>query len=310
MPTGKNWFYYIFVNLAFVGFIIGMYFISSMADIKKNWATYRCNPIYMPLASNIEQNFTYCMQNITSGFMGSLLQPLTYVTSTISSSMSSFSSDINGIRGMFSKIRTSMSNVFESIYAVFLNLIIEFQKIILGIKDLFGKTVGILTTLMYVLDGSIMTMNSAWNGPAGKMVRVLSKCFHPNTKLTLKNGNIVFMKDVQLGDVLQNGSKVYGVLKIANYDNENLYMLQGNGVNGENIYVTGSHIIYDSCLNKFVQVKNYEKCKKQDKVTSDFFSCLITSDHTIPIGSELFWDWEDDDIFKKINSNNYAQQWK
>jgi len=300
MPTAKNWFNYIFVNLGFIAYIIGMYYISSIQEIQSNWATYRCNPIYMPLASNFEQNFTYCIQNITTGLMGNMLQPLTFITNSLSSNMSSFMTDINAIRGMFSKIRGFISNIFQTIFGVFLNIIIEFQKIIIGIRDLFGKTIGILTTLLYVINGSILTMKSAWKGPPGKMVALLSKCFHPQTKITLKNGKVIFMKDVCLGDILENDSIVHGILKIDNYDNEDLYVLKGRGVNKEDIYVTGSHVVFDQTINKYTYIKNYGLAEKQNTVQSKLFICLITSDHSLPIGNELFWDWEDDEIVKTL----------
>lgn len=299
MPTAKNWYYYILVNLGFVAYIVGMYYISSIQQIKDNWPTYRCNPIYMPLASNFGTNFTYCIQSITTGLMGDLLQPLTYITNNLSGNMSSFMNDINGIRSMFTKIRNFISDIVEDIYGVFMNIIIEFQKIIIGIRDLFGKTIGIITTLMYVLNGSVMTMNSAWNGPAGEMVRVLGKCFHPNTKVCLMNGSVRCMKDIILGDVLENGSIVYGTMQIANHDEEPFYVLKECGVNKEDIYVTGSHVMYDTTLNNFIQVKDSKMATKQTE-TSEWFSCLITSDHIIKIGNTHFWDWEDDDVMEMI----------
>ena len=42
-------------------------------------------------------------------------------------------------------------------------------------KDMMGKIVGIMATMMYLLQGSIMTMQSSWNGPPGEMVRFMSK---------------------------------------------------------------------------------------------------------------------------------------
>ncbi len=41
-------------------------------------------------------------------------------------------------------------------------------------KDLFGKVAGTMASMMYILQGSIMTMQSAWNGPSGDIVKVLA----------------------------------------------------------------------------------------------------------------------------------------
>jgi hypothetical protein len=245
----------------------------------------------------MEENFTYCIQNITTSLMGYLLQPLTFITSSLQNNMSSFSGEINAIRGMFSKVRDFISNIFQTIFGVFLNIIIEFQKIIIGLRDLFGKTIGIITTLLYVVDGSLMTMNSAWNGPPGQLVQALGSCFHPDTKVRLQNGEVKKMRIVDLGDILENGSIVQSTMRILNKEKESLYKISNTGVDGENIYVTGSHLVYDEKKNDFIPVKDYSKASKTD-IELEWFSCLITSDHKIPIGDENFWDWEDH--FKKM----------
>lgn len=293
MPTGQNWINFIYVNIGFTLYTVATYYLSSLKEIKDNWPLYRCNPMYMPLSDNMSEDFTYCVQNITTSFMGFLLQPLTFITSTLSTLGSKFSDQINSIRQMFSKIRSFVSNIIQSIFGVFLNIIIEFQKIIMGMKDLIGKTIGIMVTLMYVMDGSLKTMNSAWKGPSGQLVRALGKCFYPETKIKLKNGNVVAIKDINLGDILENGSVVYSTMKIDNKNNkEDLYCIKEKGVNGENINVTGSHLVFDNSKNKFIKVSEYHKAVKS-KVKTEWFSCLITSDHKIKIGSEIFWDWED-----------------
>jgi hypothetical protein len=157
-----------------------------------------------------------------------------------------------------------------------------------------GKTIGIMVTLIYIIDGSIKTMKSAWNGPAGQMVQKLGKCFHPDTKLKLRDGTIVAIKDIHLGDVLENGSIVESTMKIDN-TNKNIpfFVIKDNGVCGEDIYVTGSHLVFDENKKQFIKVENYSNAKICDDNKSDWFSCLITSDHKIQIGSEIFWDWED-----------------
>jgi hypothetical protein len=299
MPTGKNLLYFIYVNLGFALYTVATYYITSIKEIKDNWPLYRCNPMYMPLSDNIETDFTYCIQNITTSSMGFLLQPLTFITDSLSKMAGNFMTEINSIRGMFDKIRGFLSSIIQSVMGIFLNLIIEFQKIIIGMKDLMGKTIGIVVSLLYVMDGSIKTMNSAWKGPSGQLVKALGKCFYPETKIKLKNGLIISIKDANLGDVLENGSIVYSTMKIDNKTNkEELYCIKEKGINKDNIHVTGSHLVFDKSRAKFVQVKDYSKATKS-KIETDWFSCLITSDHKIQIGEETFWDWEDHFIKSK-----------
>ena len=302
MPSGKNWTNFMYINLAFAIYIAGVFYYSQLAAIKANWPLYRCNPMYMPLADDVETNFVYCIQNMQSDFMGYLLQPLTFVTSSISNTLGNFTNDINMVRAMFDKVRTFMSSTIQSVFGVFLNLVIEFQKITISIKDLIGKTIGIMVSLMYVMDGSIQTMGSTWNGPPGQMVRALGKCFDPETKVRLQNGDIKMMKDVDLGDILENGSIVESVMKIDNArDPVPLYVIKGRGVNKADIYVTGSHLVFNDATKQFCKIEDYNNAKLSDKKTY-WFSCLITSDHKIQIGCDVFWDWEDHFFkIKKLN---------
>lgn len=300
MPSGQNWINFIYVNLAFAIYIAGVFYYSQVAEIKANWPLYRCNPIYMPLATDIQSNFVYCIQSMQGNYMGYLLEPITFITNSINYVLGDFLDSINMVRAMFNKIRTFISSIIQSVFGVFLNLVIEFQKITIGIKDLIGKTIGIMTTLLYVIDGSIITMESTWNGPPGQMVKALGKCFYPFTKIKLYTGEIKNIKDIDLGDVLEDGSVVESVMKIDNSkENLPLYIIKGQGVNNDDIYVTGSHLVFDKINTRFIPVQNYNKATISTLKTS-WFSCLITNKHRIKIGTELFWDWEDHFIKKYL----------
>ena len=294
MPKGSDWVNFIYVNLGFLAQVFAMYYFSALTEIKNNWPKYRCNPLYMPLSDDIDKDFTYCIQNTQMSFMGYLLQPITYITSNLSSIGGEFGDSLGYANNLLSNVRTFFSTLVGSIFGVFLNLIIEFQRIIIGIKDMMGKLIGVIVTMLYILDGSFQTINSAWNGPPGQMVKGLAgNCFLPETRVKLKNGSIVSMKELQPGSILENGSRVQVTMKLENRDQkEELYKIKGKGVNGEDIYVTGSHMVSNG--SKFIRVDNFEEAVKQDTVKCQWFSSLITDDHKIQIGDQLFWDWEDD----------------
>ena len=292
MPSGKSWMCFVYINIAFAVFVAAIFYYNQVAIINANWPQYRCNPVYMPLADNIEENFTYCIQNMQSSFMGYLLQPLNFITGSLGSTMGNVMTEINSIRAMFDKIRTFFTEAIQSVFGVFLNLIIEFQKITIGIKDLMGKTVGIMASLMFILDGSIQTMNSTWSGPPGQMVKALGKCFHPDTEIQLKNGTTRKICELRLGDRLQDGSYVDATMMIDNRrEPETIYKIQSTSQDTA-IYVTGSHLVLHRKSGKFIPVKNYERANPTT-LKSDVLCCLITNSHKIPIGEEIFWDWED-----------------
>ena len=294
MPKSIDWINFIYINLAFIAQILIMYIYTSIDDIKKNWNLYRCNPLFMPLSDNVSLDFTYCVQNIQTNFMGYLLEPLTYATSNLTTMGSEMTNSLNNFRNMFSNIRTFLTSITGNVFGVFMNLIIEFQKIIISIRDLVGKLVGVMTAVLYIMEDGVALMGSGWNGPFGQAVRLLGgSCFHPNTLIYLQNGTIVKMKNIELGSILKNGSKVTSIMKLLKTDQDILYKF--NNGNNANIYVTGSHMIFNNELNKFIKVCDHPEAIITNKNCS-YFSCLITDDHIIQIGDRKFYDYDDDDI--------------
>ena len=299
MPTLKNYAVFIIINLAFIGQIIAMVYFRAADDIKNNWPLYRCNPSYWIFSEDVATDFNYCIQNTQSNTMGYLLQPMNYLVSNLTSFSGDLGESLNKTRSMISNIRSFTSGIIQKVFGIFSNLIIEFQKILLAIKDMVGKIIGIVMTVLFIMDGSIKTMHSMWNGPPGTMVKSIGSCFHPETKVKTKSGEIYAMKDLPLGVELEDGSKVFSVLKVDNPNKELLYRISNDSDTSLGpVYVTGEHFILEPIFNKFIQVKYYKDAKLQTEVYSNWFSCIITTNRRIPIGKHIFWDWEDDELTK------------
>lgn len=289
----------IFIIIVFIILYVFNILAVGINKIKDDWTVYRCNPAIMPFASLFGQdtvaNFTYCIQTMQGNYMSYLMQPLQYNLSVISDIGKNLTNSLNNVRAFFNNIRNFITDIVKSIFAVFLNILIEFQRLTVNIKDLFNKLIGIMVTLMYTLDGSVMTMNSTWSGPPGQLTRAL--CFHPETKIRLKDNTLVCIKDLPLNAILKNGTIVNAVMHISNLDEkgtpiEVLYKLKGGELYEEDILVSGSHLVYVPSTKEFDHVENVLEAEKTDILCATF-TCLITSTHTIPIGKWIFHDWED-----------------
>lgn len=282
------------IILVFLGLYASIVLYTSVQDINKNWTQYRCNPMVMPFAGmlghNSSDNFTYCIQNMQKTYSSYLMQPMNYNMTLLSSSTDGLTSSMDDMRTQSSSIRDFTSSITSAIYGVFLNIIIEFQRIGINLKDMMGKMVGVVVVTLYLMDGSIKSMKSIWNGIPGKALKSL--CFHPETLLTLKNGSKIFMKDINLGDILENGSTVIATMQIDNPKQNRCPLYVIPSITGNDIYVTGSHMILNPETKKYTSIENYNKAKLSNKQTN-WFSCLITDDHLIQIGEHTFWDWED-----------------
>lgn len=293
----------IFLSLFIFFLFIAIYVFNTLSvgmnTIRNNWPKYRCNPSIMPFASYFGHepvsNFTYCIQNMQTSYMGYLLEPTHYVVSILQSTLSQLLNDINWIRIKIDSLTGNITNIFSSIFGIFINTIIEFQKIIIKLKDTFAKIIGVMASLVYIMDGGMQTGTSAMAGPIGSTLRFV--CFHPNTPLVLQNGTIKTISSIDLGDILENGSKVLITLKIkANeetYDKDNCFYKLYSKHYDDYIYVTGHHLIQDPKTKEFMKVKYYKDAIRDDSIKSDYLSCLVTSDHRIKVGEHTFWDWDD-----------------
>lgn len=297
------------IVLSIVIIIIFLFLYSSSAftmkleEIKKDWPIYRCNPAAMPFASYFGsdpiQNFTFCVGNIQKDLMGFFLEPINYILGIITELGQFLLDRVQFIRKFMDYLRNMITNLIGDTYGMLINIIVQFQKLIIKTKDLVMKMMGVMMTFMYMIQGAVITGKSVENGPIGQTLRTL--CFSPETPVLLKNGETKKMKNVKLGDILVNGSEVLGCLKLKGNAINPYYKIWSNELKNY-IHVTGEHHIYPFSdknsiehkrdLKNYVKVQDYEKAKKTNLFDKEY-SCLITSDHTMKIGEFLFWDWED-----------------
>ena len=238
-------------------------------------------------------NFTYCVGNIQKDLMGFFLEPLQYVLGMVGNLGEWILARLNLLREFFNMFRKFLSTMVGDIYGMFVNVLIQVQGLVIKLKDTVMKLVGILMTFMYLIQGAMMTGQSVNRGPIGETLR--SICFHKDTPVSLKNGTTMKMKDLKLGTILENGAEVYGILTLKGDKQNPYYKIWSDKLN-TNIYVTGDHKILDDVEDKdiecFKPVSEVSYARKTD-IYDEELSCLITSNHRIPIGEYTFWDWED-----------------
>ena len=284
----------IFILLYFSSILTG-----GIQKIKDDWPEYRCLPTYMPLAGYVGKdpvsNFSYCVGNIQKDMMGFFLEPVQYVLAMAMDMIAFILERIQLIRVLVDKVRNMATGLFGNVYGMFVNVLVQFQKLIIKTKDTVMKLIGTITMFIYLIQGAMMTGQSLRDGPIGKTLKTI--CFSENTPIKLKNGDIIKMKDIHLGDILENGTEVYGTLRLKG-DKENSYYKIWSEKLQEFIFVTGEHKICPNDrinkkeLDNYIDVKDFDKSIKTEYWDETLY-CLITENHQIPIGEYTFWDWED-----------------
>ena len=103
----------------------------------------------------------------------------------------------------------------------------------------------------------------------------------------MKDDTVKPISEINVNDILNKDILVLGVLKLKK--TEPFYKIKSDK---NDIFVTGSHLIFDKEAESFVSVENYKNAELSD-IKEDYVYCLITSNHLIPIDNLLFHDWED-----------------
>ena len=149
-----------------------------LEKVKKNWNKYKCNPSVMPFASQFGydgvKNFTECVGSTQINLMSTFTDPLYSMFSQISTLGGNILGSMNKVREMINWIRFSATKVLQDIIAIFVNLMARFQIFIISVKTLVMRLIGVSMLLVYKVEAGIDSMDSAWNGPPGDMLRMFA----------------------------------------------------------------------------------------------------------------------------------------
>jgi hypothetical protein len=123
------------------------------------------------------------------------------------------------------------------------------------------------------------------------------RCFDEYTLIPLNSGNKIYIKDINVGDKLEDGSYITAKIKVTSKD-LNMYKLN-------NIIVSESHLV--NYNGNWIRVKEHPSAKEIE-YNKPFLYCLNTSNKIIDLAGIVFSDWDeivnnDLSAFNKENSN-------
>ena len=165
----------IFIILIFVALQLFNILAIGIKNVQDNWTLYRCNPMVAPFAAifgkDPSQNFDYCIKNMNTNFMPSLLGPLTSLVGNITDMGSANSNTVKSLITVSASTNSGILGMVDDGVAIVLNIFLVFQTVIIKIKDTFAKVIGIIVSITYILGGLELTALNVWNGPVGGVTR-------------------------------------------------------------------------------------------------------------------------------------------
>jgi hypothetical protein len=258
-----------------------MLVMNNIKDLKDNWPIYRCNPAYMPFAGLVGKdpfkNFTDCTMKSFQDYTGFIVDPIMAQFSQVTGVVSQIGGAMNDMRGMMAQTRTGFLGIVGTVFGKIQNLMSQFQYIIVRMRTLMARLVGIMMSFVYIFYSGQQTGASLINGPVGKTMNFL--CFDENTLIKINSGTTVFMKDLKLGDVLNNNNSVVSV-----------YVIEGNDVPmfllGKTKVSGGHKVLYNG---RYIPVSDHPKAVTTTE--SKNLVCINTELRSFTIDSYQFMDF-------------------
>ena len=178
--------------------------LSNLADIKKHFANYRCNPLFMPIVGNFGydpmDNFNFCVQNIFNGKAAEVFAPIYSILATFQGVLMTVMNAAMSIRGMFANFLSGVENFIASVRNKIQFLMNNVRMSFSRILNLMGKVYG---TMFAVLFMGQSAMTAAFNLADNDLVKFIFEfCFVPDTQVKMADGTYKAISEVKIGDVL------------------------------------------------------------------------------------------------------------
>jgi hypothetical protein len=154
-----------------------LFAMSQLSFLKKNWVQYRCNPIYMPMASLVGQdvvtNFTQCTIKGFHDYLGFIMDPVMAELSVVTDGVSEIADGMDEMRTTMSSVRGGFLGILGTVFGKIQNLMSQTQYTIIRMRTLMARIIGVLMSFVYIFYGGMETGSSVMNGPIGKTVQML-----------------------------------------------------------------------------------------------------------------------------------------
>lgn len=145
---------------------------SQIKPIKADWGKMKCHPGVIPFAGMINappgvskfkfttENLNSCLYGILSSIIGRFTKPAFFMSERITNLFKMITDMINAIRGIIDYLRTKIMALMMQILERFINVITPIHLVVIKLKSLLGKVVGIMTTGLFTAIGTFYALKS------------------------------------------------------------------------------------------------------------------------------------------------------
>ena len=160
------------LSILIVLFLCAYYWILRNTEpIKADWPKYKCMPGIIPFAGIIKgqpgkaleftsMNFSMCLNDILRNIVKIFTAPISFLTNTLLSSFTLLLKVMNAIREQYYAIKQQLFQQFEVMQGMIVNMQLPIVKLLIKLRDSFGKMSAVMTGSMLTILGINMAYKS------------------------------------------------------------------------------------------------------------------------------------------------------
>lgn len=181
--------------------LILMFTLGNLNEIRKNFPRYRCNPLFIPFASNFgydtKDNFNFCLSTIFDTKAAEIFAPIYQLLAGFVNLTKLVVDVALGIRKLFSNFLLGVNNFVRSVRDRIQQLLFNIRMSFMRMQHLMNRVYGTMYAVIWMGTSAI---TAGFNISDNSLVQFLFEfCFDPETPLQLADGSYIPIKDARIG---------------------------------------------------------------------------------------------------------------
>jgi hypothetical protein len=294
VPFENSYVGLIVVTILMVICVVGFYQFTKVSEVVNNWEKYRCDVSVLPFAGfygkDATENFEYCMTHMLTQKASAFTGPFASVLTIIVGGMMTFMQSLNSFRVMLGSLTGGVGKVFQEFSDRFSFLYNNIQITSTRMQFLFKRLISSFISIIF-LGSSAVTAGMNF-GDTFLFKFLDTFCFDPETVLELSGGAVKAVKNVELGSVLSDGSRVVSVYR---FYSRGVPMVRFSGPHGP-VVVSTNHYMKGAGAetDKWIRCEDHPDARLLgDWGSNRPLVCFDTDTHRIPFGKYIFSDYDE-----------------
>jgi hypothetical protein len=262
--------------------LILLFTMGNLNEIRKNFPRYRCNPLFIPFASNFgydtKDNFNFCLSTIFDSKAAEIFAPIYQLLGGFVNLTKLIVDVALGIRKLFSNFLLGVNNFVRGVRDRIQQLLFNIRMSFMRMQHLMSRVYGTMYAVIWMGTSAI---TAGFNISDNSLVQFLFEfCFDPETPLQLADGSYIQIKDARIGMKLASlnpRAPPPEITSVFEFDGSHTPMVKIGDV-----IVSSEHYVHLNTTGEWIPAKLHPSAEFTQSIPR--LICLNVSTHEFNVG--------------------------